>query len=125
MEEIVLQPCEWIIMEKLWANNPKTMMELYNELKVEKGWSKSTVNTLLGRMIKKNIINYMVVEKTRHYIPLVERDTVAINETSHLLERIYHGSVGMMLNTLIRHNTLDMEDIKELHELLDRAVDKK
>ena len=49
---IMLQPSEWIIMEKLWENPPKTIMQLYHELKEDPGWSKSTVNTLLGRMVK-------------------------------------------------------------------------
>ena len=58
MNKIMLQPSEWIIMERLWETNPKTLMQLYHELKLEPGWSKSTVTTLLGRMVDKGILYY-------------------------------------------------------------------
>lgn len=45
-------------MEKLWEESPRTIMQLYYSLKEEPGWSKSTVNTLLGRMTEKGIIYY-------------------------------------------------------------------
>ena len=61
--KIMLQPSEWIIMEKLWEMHPKTLMQLYHELKVEPGWSKSTVTTLLGRMVDKGIIYYEDLQK--------------------------------------------------------------
>ena len=62
-ESIILQQSEWYIMEKLWEESPRTIVQLYHALEVEPGWSKSTVNTLLGRMVDKGIIFYEEVEK--------------------------------------------------------------
>lgn len=121
---IMLQPSEWIIMEKLWESSPKTIMQIYHELEDDPGWSKSTVNTLLGRMVKKQIISYKEGTKAKQYYPNVSRDDVAIAETESLLERVYKGSVSMMLSTLIRNNNLNDEDIKELYQILGEAVDK-
>ena len=120
---IMLQPSEWIIMEKLWESSPKTIMQIYHELEDDPGWSKSTVNTLLGRMVKKDIISYREGAKSKQYYPNVSRDDVAIAETESLLERVYKGSVSMMLSTLIRNNNLNDEDIKELYQILGEAVD--
>lgn len=122
---IMLQPSEWIIMEKLWENSPKTIMQLYHELKEDPpGWSKSTVNTLLGRMVKKEIIFFKEGAKAKQYYPNIKRDEVAIAETENLIERVYKGSVGMMLSTLIRNHNLSDNDIKELYEILGEAADK-
>ena len=121
---IMLQPSEWIIMEKLWERSPKTIMQLYHELESEPGWSKSTVNTLLGRMVKKQILSYREGAKARQYYPNVSRDDVAVAETESLLDRVYKGSVSMMLSTLIRNHNLDDEDIKELYQILEEAADK-
>lgn len=121
---IMLQPSEWVIMEKLWEKNPKTIMQLYHELKENPGWSKSTVNTLLGRMVKKEILYYEEGAKAKQYYPNVSRDDVAIKETENLIERVYKGSVSMMLSTLIRNNNLNEDDIKELYQILGEAVDK-
>ena len=123
MEKVImLQSSEWIIMDKLWEDNPKTIMQLYHELKKEPGWSKSTVNTLLGRMVKKEIIYYEEGKKAKQYYPNVTRDDVAVTETESLINRVYKGSVGMMLSTLIRNHNLSDDDIKELYQILGEAA---
>lgn len=122
---VMLQPSEWIIMDKLWESSPKTIMQLYHELKEEPGWSKSTVNTLLRRMVQKEIIFYEEGAKAKQYYPKVNRDDAAITETESLLERVYKGSVSMMLNTLIRNNNLTNDDIDELYAILEKASTEK
>lgn len=121
--KIVLQPSEWIIMEKLWESSPKTLMQLYHELKVEPGWSKSTVTTLLGRMADKKILYYEEGGKAKQYYPKVKRDDAAITETESLLERVYKGSVSMMMSTLIRNNNLSEADMEELYQILGEALE--
>lgn len=122
---VMLQPSEWIIMDKLWESSPKTIMQLYHELKEEPGWSKSTVNTLLRRMVQKEIIFYEEGAKAKQYYPKVNRDDAAITETESLLERVYKGSVSMMLNTLIRNNNLTNDDIDGLYAILEKASTEK
>ena len=123
-KKVILQPSEWILMEKLWGNPPRTIMQLFRALQEEQGWSKSTVNTMLGRMVQKGVIYYEEGEKAREYYPAVARDDAAIVETEGLLKRIYQGSVSMMLNTLIRNRNISDEEIQELYHILGEAVNK-
>lgn len=122
--KVILQPSEWILMEKLWANPPRTIMQLFHALREEQGWSKSTVNTMLGRMVQKGIIYYKEGERARAYFPAVARDDAAIVETEGLLKRIYQGSVSMMLNTLIRNRNISDEELQELYHILGEAVNR-
>lgn len=118
---IVLNQSEWYIMQKLWEQSPRTIMQIYHALEDETGWSKSTVNTLLARMTDKKIIKYEEGDKAKMYYPLIKREDAAVAETTSLLERVYQGSVSMMVNTLVRKNALSRQDIEELQELLKRA----
>ena len=120
-ENIILQQSEWYIMEKLWEESPRTIVQLYHALKEEPGWSKSTVNTLLGRMVDKDIIFYEEGLKARQYFPAVRREDVAMAETENLLKRVYQGSVSMMMNTLVKKQALSDEEIEELYEILRKA----
>lgn len=117
---MVLNKSEWCIMEKLWEQSPRTIMQLFHSLEEDTGWSKSTVNTLLSRMIDKNIIRCEEGQKAKQYYPQIKREDAALAETSSLLERVYRGSVSMMLSTLVRKNALTRQDIEELRELLER-----
>ena len=117
-ENIILQQSEWIIMEKLWEEHPRTIMQLYHALKKDPGWSKSTVNTLLGRMVDKEIIYYEQGTKAKQYYPNVSRDDAALAETESLIERVYQGSVSMMMNTLVKKKDFSKEEITELYDIL-------
>ena len=118
---IILQQSEWYIMEKLWEESPRTIVQLYHALEVEPGWSKSTVNTLLGRMVEKGILYYEDGGKARQYYPGVKREDAALAETESLLKRVYQGSVSMMMSTLVKKNVLSDEEIDELYEILRKA----
>ena len=114
----ILQSSEWIIMEKLWEESPRTVTQLYHALKEQPGWSKSTVNTLLGRMASKGIIHYEEGVKARLYYPDVNRREASVAETESLIERVYHGSVSLMMNTFVREKGLSSEEITQLQEIL-------
>lgn len=120
-DQVILQQSEWYIMEKLWVENPLTITRLFHMLKVSPGWSKSTVNTMLSRMVEKDIIYYEEGIKAKQYYPNVKRDDVAIAETESLLDRVYQGSVGMMMSTLVRKKALSKGEIDELYAILQQA----
>lgn len=117
-KSIILQQSEWIIMEKLWEESPRTIMQLYHALKENPGWSKSTVNTLLGRMVDKGVLYYQEGKKAKQYFPNVNREDAALAETESLLDRVYRGSVSMMMSTLVKKKSFSKEEIEELYGIL-------
>ena len=117
-ENAILQQSDRYIMEKLWEESPRTITQLYHELKDEQGWSKSTVNTLLSRMVEKGIIYYEEGGKARQYYPAIKREDAAVAETESLLQRVYKGSVSMMMNTMLKESALSQKEIEELYEIL-------
>jgi BlaI family penicillinase repressor len=83
------------IIECLWRESPRTIVGIWHALEDETGWSKSTVNTLLGRMAEKGLVRYEEGHRAREYYPCVAREAAAAAETRSLLERVYRGSVGL------------------------------
>lgn len=122
-KSVILNRSEWFIMEKLWEKSPRTIVQVFHALEQETGWSKSTVNTLLGRMVDKGIIYYEEGERAKIYFPKVKREDAAVAETASLLERVYQGSVSMMISALVKKRALSREDIEELQEILKKVGD--
>ncbi len=120
-KSVDLSPGEWRIMEKLWAKNPRTLMELVRALAGDTGWSKSTVVTMVGRLEAKGAVAYDEGGRARQYRPTVTRDQAALSETEGLLKRVYRGSLGLLVNTLADSRGLSREDIDELTAILVRA----
>lgn len=115
-----LNHSEWLVMEQLWQS-PHTLMELVALLGDSVGWSKSTVATMVRRMEEKGIIHYEEQGRTKIFHPALSRDAVAQRETQSLLQRAYHGSLGLLVSTMAQRNALTKADIDELYEILKKA----
>lgn len=122
---VSLNNSEWCIMEALWHEQPKTLMQLVHEMKEKQGWSKSTTNTMLRRMQEKGYIRYEEGEKARLYCTNLKREEVVLKETKSFLKRTYGGSIGMLVNTFVESNQLSEEDMEQLWEILHRAEENK
>ncbi len=120
-QHISLSPAEWQIMEHLWEQHPRTLMELVRSLAPQTGWSKSTIVTMIGRLETKGALTYTEGGRARLYSPTVSREQAAVQETETLLHRLYRGSVAMMVNTIADGRGLSSEDIDELYAILQRA----
>ena len=123
MEEkgIGLSNSEWYIMENLWEKNPKTATQLIKAMEEETGWSKSTTKTVLKRMEQKGYISYTEGEKAREYYPVLKRDEVVESETSYFLNRIYNGSLGLLVNTLVKKQNISSQEMEELYQIIKDA----
>ena len=117
---VTLSPGEWLVMEALWEG-PKTLMELVRLLKERTGWAKSTVTTMVRRMEDKGLLAYRQEGRTKTFLPAVSREDAAAAETESLLRRAYHGSVGLLVNTLAQREALSRADIDELYAVLRKA----
>ena len=111
---------EWRVMEALWEA-PKTLMELVRELETRAGWAKSTVATMVRRMEDKGLIRGESEGRGKRFFPCVERKAVAAAETESLLSRVYQGSVGLMVNTLLQNTKLSREELDDLYKILERS----
>lgn len=116
-----LNNSEWEVMECLWDESPRTVMQLVKELKERVGWSKSTSTTMVRRMEAKGYIRYEEGERARNYYPVLKRDEVIAGEAQTLLDKAFAGRISLLVNSLIPNNDLSEEDIKELEEILHRA----
>ncbi len=122
-ENVNLTNNEWSVLECLWASAPKTVMQLVNLQKERMGWAKSTTTTMITRMEAKGLIYCVSGGKARLYYPNVNREAAVYVETTSFLNKVYQGSIGMMMNTLVEKSTLSKEEIQELYKILQKAED--
>lgn len=122
---IGLSNSEWHIMESLWEQSPKTATQLIRAMETETGWSKSTTKTVLRRMEQKGYLAYQEGEKAREYYPLLKREEVVESETSNFINRIYNGSLGLMVNTLVKKQEIPDEEMEELYRIIKEARKRK
>ena len=118
---INLSDSEWKLMNHLWARSPQTITELTAVLRAETGWSKNTVITMLSRLETKGAVRYEPGGRARRYFPSVQREDAALAETESFLSKVYGGSLGLMVSSLVESRALSEEDLAELAAILERA----
>lgn len=116
-----LSDSEWKLMNHLWARSPQTITELTAVLRAETGWSKNTVITMLSRLETKGAVRYEPGGRARRYFPSVQREDAALAETESFLSKVYGGSLGLMVSSLVENRALSEEDLAELAAILERA----
>ncbi len=117
---VSLSDGEWKIMNRLWEQE-STITELKNILYEETGWDKHIIITMLSRMEKKDAISHKDGGRAKIFYPLVSREEVSMQETRGFLQKVYRGSLGMMVNAMVEDKALSKEDIQELYDILEQA----
>lgn len=121
MDRIHLTTSEWNVLDCLWKKSPQTVMELVAVLREKVGWAKSTTITTLRRMEEKGLVRQETAGKGKRYFPAVEREAAVVSETRSFLDRVYRGSVGLMMNTMAQRQELTDEDLRQLRAILAQA----
>ena len=121
MTAVRLTASEWNILDCLWEKSPQTVMELVAALGDRVGWAKSTTITTLRRMEEKGLVRQEAAGKGKRYFPAVEREAAVVSETRSFLDRVYRGSVGLMMSAMAQRQELTEEDLRQLRAILAQA----
>lgn len=113
-----LTEAEWTVMECLWEKSPRTGRETVAWLEQKMGWTRSTTLTLLRRLEGKGAVEGNTEGELKTFRPLVAREEVAVRETENLLERVYKGSLSMLVSSLTKKQSLPQKEIDELYAIL-------
>lgn len=121
MINVNLSDGEWKIMNELWEKERATIKELTAALHEETGWDKHIIITMLNRMMKKGAVAFQMNGRAKQFYPTLLRNEVSIRETKGFLEKVYRGSIGMMVNAMIEDKALTKQDIAQLYQILEQA----
>ena len=85
------------------------------------GWNRSTTLTVLRRMEKKGMVQLDDSQKLQRFSAAVPQERAILQETRNFIDRVYHGSLGLMLTTLTEKKDLSSAEVAELRAIFERA----
>ncbi|MCI8417867.1 MAG: BlaI/MecI/CopY family transcriptional regulator [Lachnospiraceae bacterium] len=112
---------EWKIMQLLWQQEPWTITKLTAALQQETDWSKHTVITMLNRMVKKGAVRYEEGTRAKLYYSQVKREETAAQETRGFLDKVYAGSLSLMVHAMVSQRHVSREELEEIQAILKKA----
>ena len=123
-EKQLLTNTEWEVCECLWEDSPLTMTQIAARLTERTGWTKSTGETLVRRMADKGLLRWEQGRKAKLYFPTVAREDAVVRATRGFLQKVFGGSVGLLVNTMAEREELSRAEIDQLYEALRKLEEK-
>lgn len=117
--QVPISGSEWQVMKLIWSDPPQALPELLDKLK-STGWSKTTIQTYLARLVRKGALTTQRRGKGYLYYPAVSEEACQLAESRDLLDRVYGGSLSRMVLGFVRGGQLSPEELAELKALIDR-----
>ncbi len=115
-KKATISDAELEIMEVLWEEGKAlNAAEIRSLLEKNKKWERTTVLTLIQRLVKKGMVRQERRE-VYYYAPCVERKAYVKEETRNFVNKFFKGSTGHMAAALMSDDSLTREDIEELRD---------
>ena len=96
--------------------------DLAAELAKSRGWNKSTIFTLLLRLVGKGYLSCTKEGKNNYYIPLVREEEYRVQESRSVLDRFYAGSIKNFVAAFCNENKLSKEELDQLRALVEEQT---
>ncbi len=91
---------ESVVMGPLWRLGPLPPARLMAEVKAVQPWADTTIKTLLGRLILKQVVRSEKHDGVVRYRPLLERGDYVRAEVGMLLDRLFDGEPEALIEFL-------------------------
>lgn len=115
---INLTTAEWNVMECLWDDSPLIGRQIIERMQGKMGWNRSTTLTLLRRLEEKGAVISDSQGTKKTFSPGIAREDAALQETEDFLERVYKGSLSLMVSAMTKKQALSKQEIEELYTML-------
>lgn len=108
------------IMKLLWQNKALTLNKIVENLSKEEKKNKSTIKTLLYRLIEKGSVKSIEHNsKENEYIATITKEEYLKKENDTFLKKLYNGSTNKLLLNFVEEKKISKQDLKDLLLLIE------
>ncbi|MGS4845369.1 CopY/TcrY family copper transport repressor [Streptococcus sp. W151] len=110
---------EWRIMKIIWMEGKQTSTDLIAVLSERFDWSKSTIKTLLTRLVEKGCLTREKSGKAFVYSPLLTQDQSLDLVVEDVKDKVCSKRIVQVLENLIEESDFTLADLNHLQLVLE------
>ena len=114
-----ISEAEWKIMKLLWRQAPQPAYDLAQTLERTDQWNQRMVKTLLSRLLRKGAVGFKTYKNLYLYYPRVSEEACVMEESESFLQRVFNGSLSLMLVHYARNKKLSRSEIDALKKIIE------
>ncbi len=111
-------------MQHLWKLGKGFLSDLHEKYPDPKP-AKTTVATLLKRMIDKGYVDYKQQGRSREYYPLVSKSDYFAKRFNKLVKAFFNDSTAQFASFFASETDLSTDELEELKEIVEKEIEKK
>lgn len=121
-----ISDAELEIMKILWQKGGMTSPEIVEILFQKNDWEKTTIKTLLARLVKKGCVEQAKTDgKLYFYKPSITEREYKKVENENFITKLYQGSVKHMLLNFVEEKQISKGDLEKLIEIIEQEEQRK
>ena len=110
---------EWQVMKIIWMQGEQTSTDLIKVLEKRFSWSKSTIQTLLARLIEKECLTREKQGKSFVYSALLTLDDSRGLMVQDIKDKLCSRRIKLLLADLIEECDFTLADLNQLQQVLE------
>ncbi len=120
MKKYDITDAELEIMKLLWENEELTLNKIVENLSKEEKKNKSTIKTLLYRLIEKGSVKSITNNKKENtYKAIIKKENYLEKENESFLQKLYNGSTNKLLLNFVEEKKISKKDLQDLLDLIE------
>jgi BlaI family penicillinase repressor len=120
-----LTEAEWAIMKAVWDNQPCAAPTVQEMLQNQKGWTYSTVKTMMDRMADKGLLATERIRNLVLYRSAITKKQAQNSEIMRAVKRAFDGALTPMMQFLLDSKELSQKQLNELEATIKKVKSKK
>lgn len=114
-----ISDAEWQVMKIIWMQGEQTSTDLIKVLEKRFSWSKSTIQTLLARLVEKECLTREKQGKSFAYSALLTLDDSRGLMVQDIKDKLCSRRIELLLADLIEECDFTLADLNQLQQVLE------
>ena len=115
-----ISDAEWQVMKIIWMQGKQTSTDLIKVLEKRFSWSKSTIQTLLARLVEKECLTREKQGKSFVYSALLTLDDSRVLMVQDIKDKLCSRRMKPLLADLIEECDFTLADLEGLEEVISK-----
>jgi len=107
------------IMQVLWEKGRVSARQITETINQETPMAHSTVQTMLRELERKGAVDHDVEHRTFLFFPLVKAQKAVESASREIIDRMLAGSPVDLVCHLLKHEHIDISELKRIQQLID------
>lgn len=106
------------MMRVVWSLGEATSAAIVEALNDETNWKPRTIRTLIGRLVKKGVLEFTEQGREYLYRPVIDEKSCEIDASKSFIDRVFQGQLTPFLASFPGAESYSDEEIAELKRIV-------